>query len=161
MPTDDPGWLGDLRWQGYPRLETPRGLSAPGGGDPPPRTAKAAEGDAARENEALRGKLEAMTRLVHEFDRRLAEAGSAYEGAVLEAESKQRQAALERERAAGELEALKGEAGRLTVRDAAREADLRLERERSLEAQKALLDARRKLEDMNGEAERLRAASSE
>lgn len=165
---DDPdlNFLGDLRWQGYPRLAPVRDVaSAPPverskpplkSNDPDPRTA-----ELARENESLRGRIEALSRLAGEFDRRLSEAGAAYEGAVLEAESRLRDAALERQHLAGELDAAKAENARLSARDAGREADLRLERERRADAEKALLGARRKAEELTLEAEGLRAAAAE
>jgi hypothetical protein len=154
-------WLGDLRWRGYPHLQPVRDVaSASPSETPPPPAASIPDpriGELARENETLNARNEAMGRLAGEFERRLSEAGSSYEGAVLEAESRLRDAALERQHLAGELEAAKAEGTRLTARDAAREADLRLERERRADLEKALLDARRKAEELALEAERLRA----
>ncbi len=167
MADKDPDWLGELRWQGYPRLDAVRdvasALEAEESGAPPraknrhepavdPRVQ-----ELARENESLRARIDALSRLSGEFERRLSEAGTSYEGAVLEAESRLRDAALERERLAGELGAAKAENARLTARDAAREADLRLERERRADAEKAALAARRELTELAAEAERLRA----
>lgn len=166
----DPNWLGDLRWRGYPRLEPVRDVAAsappPGPDEPPPRSRRPAPADErlsqlARENEALRARLDALDRAASEFERRLSEAGASYEGAILEAESKLRDFALERERTGGELEAARAENARLDARDAAREAELRLERERRADAEKALLETRRKLEAREAEFERLRAAASE
>ncbi|MBI3564126.1 MAG: hypothetical protein HY079_02900 [Elusimicrobia bacterium] len=167
MAEDDLDWLGDLRWRGYPRLtpvrdiasepQRPAAAAAPAPiPDPDPRVA-----ELARENEALRAKLERLTRLADEFERRLREAGHAYEGALLETESRLRDAALERERLGGELGAARSESARLTARDAAREAELRRERERRADAEKALALARRQVEDLAERAERLRAESAE
>jgi hypothetical protein len=159
----DLDWLGDLRWQGYPHLRPASDLSAPPEGEkpaPPEKSADPRLGELARENETLRARIEGMSRLAAEFERRLADAGGAYEGAVLEAESRLRDAALEREHLAGQLEAAKAEGGRLAARDAALEADLRLERERRADAEKALLGARRKAEEFELEAERLRTQAA-
>lgn len=155
----DLDWLGDLRWKGYPHplrespvQETPK---------PPKPAVDPRLGELARENEALRARLEQMARLAPEFERRLSEAGASYEAAALEAESKLRDAALEKERLAGELESLKAELSRLTARDAAREGDLSLERERRADAEKALLDARRRAEELAAQTEQARAAAAE
>jgi hypothetical protein len=167
----DPNWLGDLRWRGYPRLEPTRDAASsappPGPDELPPRARRAAPtsdprlSQLAQENEALRARLDALDRAASDFERRLADAGASYEAAVLEAESKLRDAALERERTGGELEAARAENARLDARDASREAELRLERERRADAEKALLEARRKLDERTNEAELLRAAASE
>jgi|GEM_PF-2261308 len=172
MASSDPDWLGDLRWRGYPRLEAMRDVAASvpatPPGDVPPRARRApeAEPDArlselARENEVLRARLDGLTRLAAEFERRLADAGASYESAVLDAESKLRDAALERERLSGELAAAQDELARSAARDAGRDADLRLERERRADAERALGEARRKLDERASEAERLKAMSSE
>ena len=159
MEDQDLDWLGDLRWQGYPRLQPVRDVaSAPSADGPPPPSE--ANRELAQENETLRARIEAMSRLAAEFERRLSEAGSAYEGAMLEAESRLRDAALEGQHLAGELEAAKAEVARSAARDAAREADLRLERERRADAEKALLDSRRKAEELGLEDERLRAEAA-
>lgn len=157
---DDLRWLGELRWQGYPRLQPVRDLEA----TPPVETAPAAEAPAdprigalGRENEALRARIDALGRLAAEFERRLTEAGAAYEGALLESDSRLRDAALENRRAAGELDAAKAEVARLAARDAAREADLRMERERRSDAEKALLAERRRAEELEAELVSLRA----
>ena len=165
MEDQDLAWLGDLRWQGYPRLKPVRDVvSAPPADRPPPPPESPPPdprlGEVSRENEALRARVDGLGRLAAEFERRLSEAGAHYEGALLEAESRLRDAALERQRLAGELDAAKGEAERLAARDAPREADLRLERERRSDAEKALLAARRKAEDLEAEAVRLRAEAS-
>jgi chromosome segregation protein len=166
MDDHDVSWLGDPRWQGYPRLQAVRDLEAHPPEPAPPRAPSAAPPDPrtaelARENETLRARQEELARLAAEFDRRLSEAGAEYEGAVLQAESRLRDAALERERLAGELESARAEIARLSARDAAREADLRLERERRADADKALLETRRRLHEAEAEADRLRAAAAE
>ncbi len=163
MDDQDLDWLGDLRWRGYPHLQGVRDIaSAPPTEEAPsinpvpdPRLA-----ELGRENETLQARTEAMSRLAGEFERRLSEAGAAYEGAVLEAQSRLRDAALERQHLAGELEAAKAEGARLTARDAAREADLRLERERRADLEKALLGARRKMDELELEAAHLRDEAS-
>ena len=166
MDDQDLEWLGDLRWRGYPHLQPTRDVASASPSEataPPPSESRAADprlGELARENETLHARIEALSRLAAEFERRLSEAGASYEGAVLEAESRLRDAALERQHLAGELEAAKAEGARLAARDAAREADLRLERERRADAEKALLGARRKAEELELEAERLRAEAS-
>lgn len=167
MAEDDLDWLGDLRWRGYPRLtpvrdissepERPAAPTAPA----PPATADPRLGELARDNEDLRARVARMARLGEEFERRLREAGQAYEGALLEAGSKLRDAALERERLNGELGASRAECARLTARDASREAELRLERERRGDAEKALALATRQVEELTERAERLRADAAE
>lgn len=169
----DPDWLGDLRWKDYPHLEPQtdvgtRARDAPasvnansprGAGDVPAQDPRVLE--LARENEALRARLEDLARLAAEFERRLSEAGNAYESAMLESESHLRNSALEREKLSGELEASKSEASRLSARDATREAELRLERERRGDAEKALLETRRRLEDMTAEVAHLRNSAAQ
>jgi len=167
MPGKDLDWLGDMRWQGYPRLEAVRNLGPDAGegppSAPPPKSAATDPRvlELSRENEALRSRLEELSRLSAEFDRRLGEAGAAYEGAMLETESRLRDAVLEREHMSGALQAAKAEASLLTARDAARESDLRLERERRGDAEKALAEARRRLETLVAETEHLRSSSAE
>ncbi len=170
MAHSDPDWLGDLRWRGYPRLDAVRDMSATAAASPdaPPRERRAPEPEPdarltelARENEVLRARLDGLSRLAGEFERRLSDAGASYEAAVLDAESKLRDAALERERLSGELEAARDELARSAAREAGREADLRLERERRADGERALAEARRKLEERAAESERLRAAASE
>jgi chromosome segregation ATPase len=158
----DPDWLGDLRWSGTraPEGSAPRGLS-------PPATPKSdANADARlqeleRENESLRARLEMLTRLAGDFERRLAAAGAAYESAVFDAESRLRDVTLERERLFGEADAAQAEVARLSARDVSREADLRLERERRADAEKALLESRRRLEEATAEYERLKNAAAQ
>jgi hypothetical protein len=163
MDDSDLEWLGDPRWQGYPHLTAVRDAAsapepAPSARPEPPPDPRV--GVLAAENEALRARLESMSRLAQDFDRRLAETGAAYEGAILEAESRGRDGALARQRLAGELDAAKAEGARLTARDAAREAELRLERERRADAERALLEARRRAEELSLETERLRAETA-
>lgn len=157
-------WLADVRWQGYPKLAPIKDVaSAPDepGAPRPRRGADVRAETLARENEALRRKLEAMTAMVSEFERRMAEAASAYEGAALEAESARRSAELETARLAGELESAKAELARRDARDLSRDADLTLERERRADLEKALLDARRRVNDLEGETASARAKSAE
>ncbi len=169
MANPDLDWLGDVRWRGYPRLESLRDLGPDAGmGEAPAarRDAPAAPPDPrlaelARDNESLRARLEALTRLSSEFDRRLSEAATAYEAAVLEAESRLRDAVSGREHLSGELSAAKAEGARLAARDAAREADLRLERERPSGAEKAQAEARRRLEELTSDCEVLRAKAAQ
>jgi len=168
MSDQDPDWLGELHWRGYPRLEPRRDASAlpadaPGAA---PRTATPPLPDPrlselGRENETLRARLDDLLKMAADFELRLSEAGTAYEGAVLEAESRGRDAALERERLTGELESAKAEVARLGARDAAREADLRLERERRADAEKALGDARRRLSELTAQSDHDRATAAE
>lgn len=169
MPQDDPkslNWLEDLNWRGYPRLAPIRDVGDQGaGGEPvPPRTRK--EGTVrleavVRENEALRGKIEALTTLATEFERRLGEAASSYEGAALESDSARRSTELENARLAGELESARAELIRRESRDLSRESELALERERRADAEKSLLDARRRLNDLEAELEKARGKSAE
>lgn len=169
MADPDLDWLGDVRWHGYPRLESLRDLGpdAGTGGAPvaqrpvaaPPADPRLAE--LAKDNENLRARLEALDRLAAEFDRRLSETATAYEAAVLEAESRLRDAVADREHLSGGLSAAKEECARLAARDAAREADLRLERERRADAEKALAEIRRRLETLSADSEALREKAAE
>ena len=153
MPEEPADWLGDLRWQGYPRLAPIRDAvsQAEDAPRPPRKTADARIESLSRENEALRAKADALAGLAAEFESRLAEAGAAYEGAALESDSARRTAELERERILGELASVKTEVARRESRDAARETELTLERERRADAEKALLEARRRLVDLEAE----------
>lgn len=162
----DPDWLSELRWSGAPRLEAARDFSAIPEDAPSAPREKAAKADPrlaelARENEALRARLEGLLKKAAEFERCLADAGTAHEIAVMQADSRLRDAALEKERLEGELEAARAETARLSARDASRESDLRLERERRADSEKALTDARRRLTDLTAEAEALRATAAE
>jgi chromosome segregation ATPase len=168
MAYSDPDWLGDLRWRGYPHLEPASNRAAAVPTDVRTRDVREPQAETdprlaevARENEALRARLDSLSRLAAEFERKLADAGTSYETAVLEAESKLRDAALERERLTGELTASREELSRAAARDSGREADLRLERERRSDSERALAEARRKLEERSEEAERLRALTAE
>ena len=155
---DPKSWLGELSWQGYPRLGSVADAKpAPKPADPVEDGRLAA---LARDNEQLRAKLSEMAKLAREFERRFNEAGAAYESALQETENRLRAAALERERLSGELDALKAEAARAAARESGRETELRLERERKTELERALLDARRRLEELTAEAESLRAQAS-
>jgi chromosome segregation ATPase len=163
---DSHDWLGELSWRGYPRLEPIRDAAsqaeAGAPGAPKPRRLTDARAETlARENEALRAKIDSLSRLVSEFERRLSEAGSAYEGAALEADSARRTAELERERVGGELASLKAELARREAREAAREAELSLERDRRADAEKALLEARRRLNDLEAELAKARSRAAE
>jgi chromosome segregation ATPase len=157
VASKDPDWLGELRWQGYPRQETAPAKAGAAAPVPPSNRIE----QLARENESLRARLEQLGRLAGDFERRLAEAGTAYESAVIEAESRLRDAAMEREHAQGELEAARSEAARMAARDAAREAEMRLERERRADAEKALDAARWRLEALEAEAQDLRGKAAE
>jgi chromosome segregation ATPase len=167
MAEHDPEWLGDLRWRGYPRLAPQRDIAGEEpveGVPPPPRPRKAADARVetlARENEALRAKIDALGRLSVEFERRLSETASAYEGAALESESARRDAELERERLSGALSSAQAELARRDARDAAREAELALERGRRDEAEKSLLEARRRALELEEALTRSRAQASQ
>ncbi|MCM2305476.1 MAG: hypothetical protein NDJ72_12280 [Elusimicrobia bacterium] len=162
---DNMNWLGELSWQGYPRLAPIRDVAV----DPDrpaavPRARKAGDGRVevlARENEALRAKLDSLAGLAAEFERRLAEAASSYEGAALESESARRSTELENARLAGELDSARAELDRRAARDHARESDLALERERRADAEKALVEARRRLNDLEADLASARGKSSE
>lgn len=158
-------WLGDLSWKGYPRLVPIKDVaSQPDAGLPSPRPRRGGDLRAetlARENEALRSKVAAMSGLAAEFERRLAEAASSYEGAVLESDSARRSAELESARLAGELESARSELSRRESRELSRESDLALERERRADAEKALVEARRRLNDLESEVAAARSKAAE
>jgi len=162
---DDLDWLGDLRWKGYPHLTPVRDVAsepAPAGtGERPAPAPDPRAAELARDNEGLRAKIDQLARLAGEFEKRLSEAGRAYEGALLEAESRLRDGALDRERLSGELGSARSECARLLARDASREAETRLERERRGDAEKALAVERRRVEELSERVERLRAAAAE
>ena len=167
-PDDLSDWLGDLRWQGYPRLEPVRDAAAAvdaaseASGAHRPRKAGDARVEAlARENEALRAKIETLVGLVSEFERRLSEAASSYEGAALENGSARRAAELECSRLAGELESARAEFDRTRAREAARESAFALERERRADCEKANLETRRRLNDLETELAKARGRASE
>jgi len=166
MADKDPDWLNELRWRGSPKIEPLRDFSSVADDAPasPRKTSAAPDprlAELGRENESLRSRLDELLKLASEFERRMSDAGTAHDIAVMQAESRLRDAALERERLTGELEAAKAECARLSARDAAHEADLRLERERRADADKALTDARRRLTDLTAETDHLRASASE
>ena len=167
MDEHDLDWLGDLRWRGYPNIQPALDVASAPPKDGPRPASKGGLGsdprviDLARENESLRARLEQLSRLAPEFERRLSEAASAYEGTMLESESRLRDAALELERRAGELDAAKAEGARLAARDAARETELRVERERRADAEKIILEARRKIEELTAQADHLRESAAE
>ena len=155
-PEEPADWLGNLSWQGYPRLSPIRDAAsevetAPAASRAPRKGADVRVETLARENEALRAKVENMVGLMSEFEARLAEAGSAYEGAALESDSARRTAELERERLLGELASVKSELTRRESRETTREAELTLERNRRTDAEKSLLEARRRLIDLEAE----------
>ncbi len=163
-------WLGDLSWQGYPRLAPVRDMTsaAEAAPDAPHRRRREDKKDEdgrgaalARENEALRAKIEALTGLAAEFERRLAEAASSYEGAALESDSALRSSELETARLGGELESARAELVRRDAREHAREADLALERERRADAEKALVEARRRVNDLESETAAARSKAAE
>lgn len=163
-----PDWLGDLRWQGFPRLDPIQDLaSAVTPEESVPRPAAPHRPpigrieDLARENEALRAKIEALTRLAYDFERRLQEAAAAYEGAALQSDSRRRAGELESERLSGELEAAKSELSRAAAREATRDAELRLERERRSDAEKTLLEVRDRLRQLEESTLKARAHASE
>ena len=85
-PNEDSNeWLGDLRWQGYPRLKPVRDIASEVEAGPMPRRQSGLRVETlARENEALRTKIESLVQLASEFERKLSEAGSAYEAVVEE-----------------------------------------------------------------------------
>lgn len=167
MSADDENkdWLGDLSWQGYPRLAPVRDMAnAPEQASALPRPRRAGDGRIealARENEALRAKLDSLAGLAAEFERRLAEAASSYEGAALESDSARRAAELENARLAGELESARAELSRRESREHSREADLALERERRADAEKSLLEARRRVNDLENEVAATRSKAAE
>lgn len=165
-PNEDTNdWLGDLRWQGYPRLMPVRDVSsAADQASAAPRPRKG--GDVrletlSRENEALRAKIETLAGLAGEFERRLTEAAASYEGAALESDSARRSAELDNARLAGELESARAELARREARELSRESDLALERERRADCEKSLLEARRKLNDLESEVVAARSKGAE
>ncbi|MBI5245539.1 MAG: hypothetical protein HY923_00030 [Elusimicrobia bacterium] len=163
-PPDEPAdWLGDLRWQGYPRLAPIK--DAVSHAESAPRASRKISDirveTLASENETLRVKIDNLIALTSEFESRLAEAGSSYEGAALEAEAARRTAELERERVSGELASLKAELSRRETRDGSRDNDLALERERRADAEKTLLEARRRIVDLEAELLSARGKAAE
>ncbi len=157
-------WLGELSWQGYPRLSPIRDIASVPETDAPARPRKGSDlrvEALARENEALRAKLASVAGLASDFERRLSEAASSYEGAALEADSARRTLELEHARLAGELESARAELARREARELSRESDLTLERERRADCEKALVDARRRLNDLESEIAAARSKGAE
>lgn len=158
-------WLGELNWQGYPRLFPVRDIVSAVDKEPlAPRPRKVSEvrvETLARENEALRAKIKTLASLVSEFERRLSDAASAYEGAALESDSARREAELENARLVGELESARAEVARREGRELGRESDLVLERERRADCEKSLLEARRRLNDLESEISGSRTKAAE
>lgn len=161
----DSDWLGDLRWQGYPRLQPVADLTArtapetpvpPRGGAPPSRLE-----DVVAQNEALRVRLDRLLRLAYEFERRLEEAGRRYEDALLEAEARETAARLERERVEGERDGAKAECERRAAHERAQEGELGVERARREQAERELAEARRRLELLEAEVGRYRRLHAE
>ena len=167
MPrNDDPSdWLGDLRWMGYPRLTPARDMAGAADETPAvPRPRKIADARVealARENETLRAKIESLAGLISEFERRLSEAAASYEGTALESDSARRAAELENARLAGELESARAELARRESHEHARESDLKLERERRADSEKSLIEARRRVNDLESELAAARSKGAE
>lgn len=157
---------------GYPRLSPIRDVTVadePAPAGPRPRKGGAVRAESLlrdkdlliRENEALRAKADALAGMAAEFERRLSEAASSYEGAALDADSARRSAELDNARLAGELESAKAELGRREARELARESELTLERERRADCEKALLEARRRVNDLESELAATRSKGAE
>lgn len=167
MPGNDENsdWLGDLKWQGYPRLSALRDIANdPEKEQETPRPRKG--GDVrvetlARENEVLRAKIDVLSGLISEFERRLSDAASSYEGAALESDSARRTSELENARLAGELESARVELTRREAREHTRESDLSIERERRADAEKALVEARRRINDLESALDSARGKGAE
>ena len=165
-PKDNNDWLGDLRWQGYPRLEAIRDMASEASAAPMPaprprRSTDARDETLAKENEALRAKIESLSKFIFDFERRLSDAGTAYESAALESDSARRAAELEKERITGELTSLKAELTRRESREVTREAELTLERQRRADAEVSLLEARRRLSDLQADLTTARDKAAE
>jgi chromosome segregation ATPase len=163
---DSNDWLGDLKWMGYPRLAPIRDAVAAADAAPdsprPLRTGGNVRAEAlARENEALRAKLEALAGFAADFERRLSEAAAAYEGAALDYDTARRSAELDNARLSGELEAARSELARREARELARAAEFSLERERRADCEKGLLEAKRKVNDLEIELAATRSKAGE
>jgi HAMP domain-containing protein len=163
-PHDD--WLGDLRWQGYPRLDPVADLASkvdPGDPAIPPRPGRGPERveDLAKENEQLRSRLDRLLRLASEFERRLEEAGRRYEDALLEAESRETGLRLEKERLEGERDGARAEAERRAAHEGALDGFLSLERGRREAAERELDGLRRRVELAEADARRYQKLHAE
>lgn len=163
-------WLGNLSWQGYPRLSPIRDAASAADRAPEvPRARRADELEALKrekeslraEAEALRSRVMTLKSLASDFERSLSDAASSYEDAALEADAARRGLELENARLAGELESARAELRRRESRDHVREADLALERERRADCEKALVEARRRLNDCEADLADTRAKGAE
>ncbi|MDX6767897.1 MAG: hypothetical protein SF051_00070 [Elusimicrobiota bacterium] len=159
-------WLGDLRWQGYPRLQPVADLAGrvdPGDPVVPPRPVEppARLEDLAKENEVLRARLDRLLRLALEFERRLEDAARRYEDALLDAESRETALRLEKERVEGERDGARAEAERRAAHEGALDGFLNLERGRREVAERDLAEARRRLELLEAEAGRYKQLHAE
>jgi chromosome segregation ATPase len=166
MSADDKkaDWLGDLSWQGYPRLLPVRDVASAPEAESAPRQRKGPDvrvETLARENEILRARIDTLAGLVAEFERRLSDAASSYESAALESDSTRRSTELENARLAGELESARAELVRREARELSRESDLALERERRADGDKSLLEARRRVNDLETELAAARSKGAE
>lgn len=165
----DPDWLGDLRWEGYPRLQPVADLSGrvkpedPGDAAVTPRPAAPAGRleDVVKENESLRARLDRLLRLASEFERRLEEAGRRYEDALLEAEARETGLRLEKERLEGERDGARAEAERRAAHEGALDGFLSLERARREAAERELETLRRRVELAEGDAARYKKLHAE
>ncbi len=163
----DPDWLGDLRWQGYPHLKPIADLAGrvdlrdpvvppPSEAGPNPRLE-----DLAKENEALRARLDRLLRLALEFERRLEDAGRRYEDALLEAETRETTLRLEKERVEGERDGARAEAERRAAHETMLDGFHNLERGRRENAERDLENARRRIELLEAEAGRYKQLHAE
>ena len=96
MSDQDLKWLGDLRWNGYPRSRPTRevALAPPSEKTAPTPSIQAPDARLtalARENGTLRATIADLGHLAAEFERLLAEAAASYESAAVEAESRLRE----------------------------------------------------------------------
>lgn len=159
-------WLDDLRWQGYPKLQPVADLA--GRVDPsdpalPPGTPLGGGRleDLAKENELLRSRIDRLTRLAAEFERRLEEAGRRYEDALLEAEARETGLRLEKERLEGERDGARAEAERRAAHEGALDGFLNLERGRREAAERELESLRRRVELAEADADRYKKLHAE
>lgn len=174
MPPNDDirDWLGNLNWKGYPRLAPIRDVGA--AADKLPDTPRPRKGEDVRvetltrekeslraEAEALRTRVGTLSGLASEFERSLFDAAASYESAALEAESARRELDLDKARLKGELDSARAELARRESRELNRESELSLERDRRADCEKALLEARRRLNDLDAELTGARAKAAE